>query len=148
MAQFLCAAEGEAYMRDALGGTKGSPISTSQGLRYPDAVNAGEMTEVKVGYLNYNTRNITQIEKDIEIVRLQLGGITSGDYQFLRSALTDGVGADSRLLQMIEDGGLNYTINSGAGILAPTFSEAGLFGTGIGLSLGGNNSSGVTLSKH
>ena len=146
---FSTGAAGEAYIRGVTGGETGDGIMTSQGMRYPDVVDDTAMTEVKVGYVNYSQQVLTQISKDSEIVENQLEGIQSGDWQFLQSSVTGGVGADPRVLAALDEAGLSYTINNGSANTLSTFNLVNSTlnpstRTGSGI----DTESGVILSTH
>jgi hypothetical protein len=70
----------------------------------------GVAHEAKVGYVRYEQRYVDQILKDAEIVGRRIEDIESAHWHFFRSSVTGRVGADPRILDLLRECGIGYTI--------------------------------------
>lgn len=88
----------------------GVPRKISIGIgRYFDVLRGGVAREAKTGWVRYNKRIEAQIQKDALLV--QAGQATSAHWHFLPSGRSNSVGADPRVLDLLEAFGIPYTIH-------------------------------------
>lgn len=69
----------------------------------------GVAREAKTGYVRYSTRLVTQIRKDGLLK--QAGQIDQAHWHFLPSGRSNTVGADPRILDLLDSYGIEYTIH-------------------------------------
>jgi hypothetical protein len=110
---------GEIWMTEHTGGVRGgrnTSFFTRLGLRKPDIHRAdGLLIESKVGYVRYSKFARKQILKDRNILRRGLmnrRGLAPNEieWHFFRSKRTGKVGADPRILKMLDRAGIKYRI--------------------------------------
>jgi RHS repeat-associated protein len=96
-----------------IGGRAQEPFNTSSGPRIVDAYNPETevAAESKSGFVQYSERIITQIEKDAELLRNPNVPIKEYIWRFYRSPYTGRIGADPRVLQLLEDNGIKWILN-------------------------------------
>lgn len=88
----------------------GGPRYVSIGVgRYFDVFRGGVAREAKTGWVRYNLRIERQIQKDALLV--QAGQADSAHWHFLPSGRSNSVGADPRVLDLLEAFGIPYTIH-------------------------------------
>lgn len=77
--------------------------------RRVDVLAEGIAHESKVGYLSYSRSALRQIIKDVKLRKT--AQISNAHWHFFRSAITGEVGADPRLLRVLDHFGIRYTIH-------------------------------------
>lgn len=94
----------------------GYPRKVSIGFgRYVDVLKGsvdgvgGIAREAKTGYVRYSRRTVTQIRKDGLLIRA--GQIDDARWHFLPSGRSNTVGADPRILDLLDAYGIGYTIH-------------------------------------
>ena len=80
--------------------------------RYIDIVDTDRVAhEVKSGYVKYQSSIIRQIEKDAIMARTQTTGINGAVWHFVASDRSGTIGADPRILDLLEENGIDYVIH-------------------------------------
>lgn len=81
--------------------------------RHVDFVDAdGVIHEVKSGYVKYQSSIARQIEKDARLLNDPANGqITGAVWHFVASGRSDSLGADPRLLDLLDENGIKYVIH-------------------------------------
>lgn len=80
--------------------------------RYIDIVDVKDVAhEVKSGYVKYQSSITRQIEKDAILARTQGTGINGVVWHFVASDRSGTIGADPRVLDLLEENGINYVIH-------------------------------------
>lgn len=80
--------------------------------RYVDIVDSDRVAhEVKSGYVKYQSSIARQIEKDAILVRTEQTGINGTVWHFVASDRSGTIGADPRILDLLEENGINYVIH-------------------------------------
>lgn len=80
--------------------------------RYIDIVDTQDVAhEVKSGYVKYQSSIIRQIEKDAILVRTEGTGIDGAVWHFVASDRSGTIGADLRILDLLEENGIDYVIH-------------------------------------
>jgi len=92
-------------------GTAQVRVTTTQGYRHLDLFSGGTAYESKVGYLKFSQAAVKQIKKDIEILQTVKKGVVNYEWHFFRSSITGKIGADVRLIQLLESGGIRIVIH-------------------------------------
>jgi Mg-chelatase subunit ChlD len=116
---FATGRDGEKFLEGLYGaGKRGTDaqvwFSTKDFLskgRYVDVFVGGVMRESKVGYVRYSARIEAQILKDAHLVRKGEDGVTGAHWHFLPSGRSNSVGADERVLKLLRDNNIPYTIH-------------------------------------
>ena len=67
--------------------------------------------EVKSGYLKYQSGITGQIEKDALLVHPEQTGINGAVWHFVASGRPGTIGADPRILELLEENGIKYVIH-------------------------------------
>ncbi|KRE52414.1 hypothetical protein ASG92_25560 [Arthrobacter sp. Soil736] len=67
--------------------------------------------EVKSGYVKYQSSITRQIEKDAILARTEGTGINGAVWHFVASDRSGTIGADPRILDLVEENGINYVIH-------------------------------------
>ena len=67
--------------------------------------------EVKSGYVKYQSSMTRQIEKDAVLVRTGGTGIDGAVWHFVASDRSGTIGADPRVLDLLEENGIDYVIH-------------------------------------
>ena len=78
-------------------------------IREIDSLETGIAHESKVGYVSWSKAKY-QILKDAALIRDPASGVNGARWHFYRSAGTGRVGADPRVLRLLNRKGVNYTI--------------------------------------
>jgi RHS repeat-associated protein len=99
---------GELKLAEIVGGRPNVYFSTSSGARYVDQLSKGIAYESKAGYVEYSTKVMNQIKKDIELI--ETGRIDGATWYFFRSPSTGKIGADQRILDALTDNGIKYVL--------------------------------------
>lgn len=99
----------EECAQNLLGGTRQVTFKTSHGVRYVDVLKDGIAHEIKVGKVKWSEFYRNQILKDAELIKA--GDITGAHWHFYPSEVTGKVGADLRILKMLEQNNIPYTIH-------------------------------------
>ncbi len=110
---FRLGSEGEEHVRRLVGAPEGPEYNQvrfgkGKGARIVDVLYDGVANESKVGYLAYSRKNAWQIIKDAKLIKT--GEVDAAHWHFFRSADTGQIGADPRLLKMLDRFGIKYTI--------------------------------------
>ena len=80
--------------------------------RYIDIVDTDRVAhEVKSGYVKYQSSIIRQIEKDAIMASTQTTGINGAVWHFVASDRSGTIGADPRILDLLEENGIDYVIH-------------------------------------
>jgi DNA-directed RNA polymerase specialized sigma54-like protein len=80
--------------------------------RFVDVVDAkGVIHEVKSGYVKYQSSITRQIEKDAILARTSNNAIRGAVWHFVASDRSGTIGADPRILDLLEENGINYVIH-------------------------------------
>ncbi len=99
---------GETALKHMVGGmSKG--FKTELGWRYVDNLSGDVAREAKTDFVKYSSFVIKQIEKDALLLNNKT--VTKVERHFFQSPITGRVGADPRLLSMLEDKGIPYVIH-------------------------------------
>lgn len=93
--------------------TDGSPAGCGGNVRILDEVVDGIAHETKVGFVPWSTPVARQIRCDAWAVRT--GQVRGAHWHFLTSSYTGTVGADPRVLDLLDEAGIPYTIHLPAG---------------------------------
>ena len=107
--------DAEEFVRRATGGVpkyfptdplgRGRFIDSCTGC---DVLGEGIAREVKSGYVRYSSRIEQQIRKDAEL--LARGQVARVEWHFVASASSNSLGADPRVLDLLDQHGIPYTI--------------------------------------
>lgn len=80
--------------------------------RYLDIVDSDRVAhEVKSGYVKYQSSITRQIEKDALLVHTEQTGINGAVWHFVASDRSGTIGADPRILDLLEENGIKYVIH-------------------------------------
>ncbi|MBK8909915.1 MAG: RHS repeat-associated core domain-containing protein [Chlorobi bacterium] len=101
----------EAKFQQQNGGKNGVSIKTNQGARVVDNVKKDQANEIKTGRTPYSSRIQSQVKKDAEILKSNLGDIQGVTWHFYPSPVTGQVGPTLRLLNALQEHGIGVIIH-------------------------------------
>ncbi len=111
---FATGDDGELFLKEVLGGGETQRRFTAKLLtgvesdRVVDVLKDAVANESKVGYVKFTARIREEIEKDVWLLKNRPTEVKAVVWHFFRSAETGKIGADPRILKILDDNGIKY----------------------------------------